>query len=1645
MSNALAGPSNVVAPARSFRILFAVAVTLLMLLSSAALVVGNSYNSHPNRLGTPQASASVLSGALTSQQLQNSPFTTSPGSSALASHTNATDYGPTPLATPMMFTIGFQMRNSQMLEEMLQAQSTPSSPLYHHWLTNDQERTYFGPDPVAYQNTINYFTGLGFKVGTEGLLSVSFSGTTGQVNSAFRTQIDNVGSGQTGAIAPMNAQPLSLPATIATAVSTVNGLDGSQIAHPSSSIDPYVSADVRNGNPSLTPPAAALPGAGPQQNLSTIFNVSNHGFFWVYYYSHSHRAYRTFQVITPGALNDLYNGSQLIDQGINGDSTGNPITIAIVMAGGINPTDMQGYAQLAWNNPNQILSRLFPQPVDGSFTDNGTVPWLDGASSEMALDIEFSSTMAPAAKIMPVYGPCLCTNVLDDDYALLLGQARAPNIISNSWGGDEDRWPNLYGPNWVNALTMHNYFMLLDAKGSTVIASSGDGGGFDTGTGYLSGSFPATDPYVLSINGLRTAATDSSHSPFPTSTKYGIVNISIGSTEQQPFFFGYPVHAGQATHILSQTFWYEPFSNTTLTGAPPQGAGGFDSSYWFNQTWMEHGYTVPDLGRSLGSGVAAEADYNQSIFFDGSMQFFWGGTSFACPTTAGELALIEDYLAHNGHSPYLGNGNGPVYDVANAYLNGNLTLKPFYDVATVPGVSQNGTSYWGNYGVIKGYEFPTAQKFPYDASGNTTYGNTLPGWDFPTGWGSLIVSNFAQDLNILESLPAQFATTNTAGTAYDAGAWDYMQLNHSYTVHVNATGVFASSSPSVMVVFHGLDGTVSQPFKPALTATFNPTSGFDFTLNTGSAPFSQPGFVVMVAGNATASFAGFAYDWISYPVPAGPLTVTVTAPSSPSVLSGFPQFNPWPFGYFAPTLVDPNCCTTPNTFDVHVTLSGQPVYNALVTASVPSLSSLAWQGSRLQAATQSQGNPHELAPSILSSTYTNQLGDAVVYTWNLIQPTVYFVNASIGPNHGGTVYNLTPGLNVKTTDNFGGKYSNFNTIDFVLQNLRQAVNPVTEQLWAPNSLNQTAYYNLMYAWQGEILPLSVNDYAGRAVGGAHVWLGNIDGGGENKFYSYQATGGVVGVTNVSGTANDTGPTGNTSIFIPDNQTDNNFFIYPDGSTAGFAFVAVNMPGQFNRTFSYTEPCAPSNLNNPKSLITCQFNDTLQRNYTAIPTLILGNPINVSTQTTAKIARDFFGSGSNISWHVNFLLPTADPFITGFGYYWLPGTEHVVSVRAYVDGAPAGDLSPATPPQWQNYTANGNLTGTYAPGIHDLRVVATDSLGHVFTRDHTFVVGGINVTNLGIKNTYTVLPYTLNWTYILPPGQVNNHTFSQSVEVRYVAPGCGGSVKCPQLVNLTLKIRPGVVDYNQSLNITMLNTNHFYSGTQLPQGQYQVIVWLNANHSGSIAAQINTQIVFENVAGQINGPSDGAIVPLGNVTISYSYSGEFIENATLFVFPAGGTAPVFQAGAFVPGINGLRGGAATWTAVTPGLYQVVLALGTPYGGYNATTMVNVSHMGGNAILNASAGGVLGGMSPAVVGTALAVIAGIVGLFLGLMLAPSLRQGAPRAVGGPSAKAAPKPWQEEPAASTKQVCSICHEEFETPFALHQHQKITHGIEE
>jgi subtilase family serine protease len=1635
-----------------------VGVLLVLLLGGLLTAASPAAAAPAAPSGMPVGSGGLQTGGA----LQHAPYVPS-SPSGLAALPNASVLGPTPANLSTQFTVGFSLQNASLLQQILAEQQNPGSPHYHGWLTLAQERAMFGPNPIEVANTINYFTSLGFTVETQGILSVTFHGSAAATERAFETSL--VQASTNGSIVTVNALPLSLPSPIASAITTVNGLnsrssfqiplaqgppavflDGaarSEATPKAGGLSPAASPVAPASVTPLSPVGAAPPGAN-MTNVSALYNFSNAAFGWFQLFNRYYHQDIPWQVVSPAALSAMYDALPLLNAGYNGNSTGTPITIAVVMTGGINPDDMRQAALAIWNNPNQILNRLTAYPVDGSYGLNGTHYATDGGSSEMALDIEYASTMAPRAHIDAVYGPCLCYTVLDDDYATLANLPKAPNIISNSWGGGEDGSYGLAGPSWDNILSIQNYLMLLTARGSTVLASSGDGGGFDSATGMLSGSFPATDPYVLAVNGVRTAV-NAPHGGglFPLVPSIGWENYSLGPLGFSAGWDSQNIEwrISTAASLAYQSYWYEPWINTTLYNEPPQGSGGLGISNWFNQSWWQHGPFMPNLGRSLGSGVAAEADYNMSIFFDGIWNYGWGGTSFACPTTAGMFALVDDYLLAHGGSGYLGNGNVVTALVGNAWYNGNLSLDPYFGIT-------NGTSYWGNKGVLNDWSWPQGDLYPRNAFG-PTYGNTSAGWNFPTGWGVMNAWNFARDVERLQSLPGQFQTVTPGSTAWAPDVWPNLALNHTYTIHVNASASLQASGAHVTVVFHPASGPALSS-QPALSSSsLGPGEYFTLTTN-----FAGPGYVYFELGNATNATLGFAYDWVAPAIPAsGVLLVSVIEPNPSIAFPGGEQIfdSAWPNAWLTDWTGNvgnfPDSAFQPyiNTFTVQVTLNGAPVYNAVVTATIPSTSDIVYQGSTFSDRFTHGGSYGKVTnTTTISYSFSNLSGDALVTTVNVNTVVPVSIHATYGSLSASTGYQLTPLPNIQPVDTNNGNYSEWNLLHYVTTSVYHA--PWTaafENLLETNAAHMSAYNSMLFAWQGEQLTVNVTNYAGAPEAGMHVWLGQYDIGNNTKFEAYEETGGVKGYANVSGSANTSAANGQATIYVPDNMT----------PQSGIDFVAVDLPGLENRSFSYTEPCFP-----PFSVLaefysggssyippySCQYNASFERNYTAVPAFVLPDPVSVDTQTRAGAPRDFFGSGSNISVHAEVNLPEVNPFFPTPGYIgwdWITGLEHVVSAEAYVDGTPAADLSPAPGAEFQWYNITGNLTGTYGPGTHTLLIVVKDSTGHVFTVHRTFIVGSVTYTDLSSSNLYPVLPFDLNWTASIPSSEMSNKTFNMSLEIQFITGGCEGKY-CPQVVNQTIKVHPGETTFGQNVNRSLLAANGFFGGAgDFPPGQYAFTVWLNANHSGSVEQQANVFLVFDPLTAAIVGPSAGAVVPVGNLTISYGYSGLYISGATLSVYEPGVTAPVFQTGAYLPG-TGARSNSTTWTSVQSGPYRLALNLTTPYENLTASEWINVSAGAAKVYFNGTAGQQpIMGLPVALTATVLAIAAAVVGLFAGrMLLVPGRRvddEPVPASGVGPAAKAEP--------AVAGETCPVCHESFPNGHALHTHLSSVHGIEE
>jgi uncharacterized protein (TIGR03437 family) len=123
-------------------------------------------------------------------------------------------------------TMAFQPSAAQQaaLDQLLAQQQDPSSPNFHQWLTPEQYADQFGVSASDLSKVNAWLTAQGFQISktARGRNWVTFSGTSGQVKSAFQTSIHRYNvNGETHYA---NSAEPSVPAALATIVSGVRGL-----------------------------------------------------------------------------------------------------------------------------------------------------------------------------------------------------------------------------------------------------------------------------------------------------------------------------------------------------------------------------------------------------------------------------------------------------------------------------------------------------------------------------------------------------------------------------------------------------------------------------------------------------------------------------------------------------------------------------------------------------------------------------------------------------------------------------------------------------------------------------------------------------------------------------------------------------------------------------------------------------------------------------------------------------------------------------------------------------------------------------------------------------------------------------------------------------------------------------------------------------------------------------------------------------------------------------------------------------------------------------------------------------------------------------------------------------------------------------
>ena len=192
-------------------------------------------------------------------------------------------------------------------------------------------------------------------------------------------------------------------------------------------------------------------------------------------------------------LKQAYSYPSYLTQ-VNGQTLdGSGITVAIVMSGNIQNSDLKNYLE---SERFAAVSKTHRDPTIAHVAINGggTFSTSDGGSLEASLDVQQVVGGAPGASVSLLSIPSLTlTNIIAAyQYAL---KHNTYDIVSSSFGGCESGFGSYLD-------TLHSLFQQGNAQGITFTVSSGDYGAFCDGSSTNVGiSSPADDPNVTAVGG----------------------------------------------------------------------------------------------------------------------------------------------------------------------------------------------------------------------------------------------------------------------------------------------------------------------------------------------------------------------------------------------------------------------------------------------------------------------------------------------------------------------------------------------------------------------------------------------------------------------------------------------------------------------------------------------------------------------------------------------------------------------------------------------------------------------------------------------------------------------------------------------------------------------------------------------------------------------------------------------------------------------------------------------------------------------------------------------------------------------------------------------------------------------------------------
>jgi len=473
---------------------------------------------------------------------------------------------------------------------LAQAVSDPKSSSYRQFLTPQQFRQQFAPSQSQVGAVQAWLQSQGFSLvyTPSNNHYVSAKGSVGQAQQAFGAQMSIYKVNGKSLRSP--AADVSIPSTLAGIVTGVVGLDQSAaLVHTNHVVD------------TNAPPPGGFRNAPPQSDYWAQL-LSPYSF---------PKGYTDLMLPSVPWVTRGYTPAQIKGAyGISGyDGKGQTVAIIDAYAA---PTIVQDVNQWSTNRGLPTMSAgQFVQVIAPGTYNVPENPKQDpqGWYGEETLDVEAIHGMAPAAKIVYVGAP---NNYQDLDAAMnhVVDKGLA-QIVSNSYGFNTELLPAGF------VKPMEDTLIQAVIEGIGVYFSSGDNGDESSAFGFATTEYPTSSPWVTAVGGTSLGIGKNNNRVIETG--WGTSNYTCNSNNSVCTFDSWFYGAGGG---VSRVF------------AEP--------SYQTNAGLSFTGRGVPDVAAvadiQTGLLIGETQTFPNGTYYD---EYRIGGTSLACPTFAGLMALAD--------------------------------------------------------------------------------------------------------------------------------------------------------------------------------------------------------------------------------------------------------------------------------------------------------------------------------------------------------------------------------------------------------------------------------------------------------------------------------------------------------------------------------------------------------------------------------------------------------------------------------------------------------------------------------------------------------------------------------------------------------------------------------------------------------------------------------------------------------------------------------------------------------------------------------------------------------------------------------------------------------------------------------------------